>query len=429
MHGAVVVLSIAAIAAACNDGAGNHAARSPQPRVRWATVRLPGPHAVAISGGSPAQRSLLRQIVAKMRPTQIRTLTIGSVPADWKPTSPDQVQLTAGLPGDGHGHENSRGQWEAWMIGGAFRDRSLALGLPRLLVLSDPEGAQRVEPPTGKQRRRPAPIDVAALRAGVDRAAGASGHLLELRLGDPLGATAEVTIQTERPVSFLRSGLGRLETALRAAGLDGGFIDAFERDGTHLSSNGWSDRLSSGMGGTWDRRYETCISQGHGGPMTMAPPLPCPSDKRPSPGAPRRPPRVLGFESGPRDGTVGLGFALQNGNGHPITILSITPELPPNARFRSTGARIAQPPNRADGSVAGLRPPYLPEPPFGPFTIQPGDWAFVELHLAMPPCTAADRGDDVNQRVPFLISYRLQGERLSHLEQRGSVGARIRKVC
>jgi hypothetical protein len=423
------VLVIAAIAAACNDGAGAHVASIPQPRVRWATVRLPHPHAVAISGGTPAQRSVLRQIVAKMRPTQIRTLTIGPVPADWKPTSADQVQLTAGLPGDGPGHENSRGEWEAWMIGGAFRDRSAALGLPRLLVLSDPESSQRVSPPTGKQQGPPAPIDAAALRASVQRATGASGRVLAVRLGDPLGATADVTIQTDRPVSFLRSGLGRLETALRAAGLDGGFIDAYERSGKHLSSDGWSDRLSSGMGGTWDRRYETCVSQGLGGPMTMAPPLPCPSDKRPAADAPKRPPRVLGYATGQSGGTVGLGFALQNGNGHPLTILSITPRLPANTRFRYIGARIAQPPSRADASVAGLRPPYLPEPPFASFTIQPGDWAWVELHLAMPPCTAANRGGDINQRLQILFTYRLQGERLSHLDQAGTVGARMRKVC
>ncbi|MDX6524053.1 MAG: hypothetical protein QOI17_1566, partial [Gaiellales bacterium] len=170
MHGALAVLVVAAIAAACSDGADTHGAPGRQPRVRWATVRLPHPHSVAISGGTPAQRNVLRRIVAKMRPTQIRTLTIGPVPADWKPTSPDQVQLTAGLAGDGQGHENSRGEWELWMIGGAFRDRSVALGLPRLLVLSEPEGEQRVEPPTGKQRRPPAPVDAAALRTSVDRA-------------------------------------------------------------------------------------------------------------------------------------------------------------------------------------------------------------------------------------------------------------------
>jgi hypothetical protein len=429
MHGVLVPLVIAAIAAACNDGAGAHGGAVSQPQTRWATVRLPSPHAVTISGGSPAQRSLLRQIVATMRPTEVRTLTISPAPADWKPTSGDQVHLTAGLLGNDHGRENSRGEWEAWMIGGAFRDRSVALGLPRLLVLSDAEGSQRVERPTAKQRRRPAPIDVAALRAAIDRAAGPSGHVLSVRLGGPLGATAEVTIQTGRPVRFLRSGLGRLETALRTAVLDGGFIDAFERDGTHLSSNGWSDRLSSGMGGTWDRRYATCVSQGLGGAMTLAPPLPCPSDKRPAADAPTRPPLVLGYASGQSGATIGLGFALQNGNGHPLTVIAITPKMRSSTRLRYTGARIAQPPDRADGSVAALHPPYPPEPPFAPFTIKPGDWAWVELHLAMPRCTAANQGSDINQRVSLLITYRLQGTRLSHLDQAGMVGARMRNVC
>ena len=364
-----------------------------------ASVGLAAPPSPQITGGTPAQRTLLRQVVRAQATSQIVKLTIAPANPSWQPERPGEVQLTAELAGAGkRARDNNLGDWETWMVGGAFRDRSAALGLPRVIVVGDNEGAQRA---TGGPHPARRPMSgLPGFRRRVAAVAARSGaRIVAVRVGDPDGYSALVALQVADPVPFLRHRLGPLELRLQDLHADGTFIVVFERAGRLLSSEGGSLRLSSGLGGGGDPRYRSCLPFLTTGPLTLAPPLPCPSDWRPPPSTPPRPPKITGDESGGalaaggsdgdgatvpyRPGTTGgLGIVLENPNGHPITVESIAPSGSPGGPIRFLGVRIQVPRSRSDpGGAAELHKPYGPEPPMQPVTIRPGDWIGVGLHF------------------------------------------------
>ena len=393
----------------------------------WRPVTVSGPARVSIRGGSARQRALLGQIVYRMRPVALGSLTIAPVTDRGSKPRPGDVELTA-TPRKGFGTRDSRPGWEAWMIGGAFRDRSATAGLPRLLWLSEPDGGERIQPANARGTR-PFTGSLAGLKAAVHRAAARVGRVVSVRVGDPLGGTADVTLQTGRPIWFLRHGVNELESALRGWHLDGALIDAYEGNGKHLGSWGYSNRLSSGLAGVWDSTLRTCADFWIGGPFEgVAPQLPCPSSKRPSPDQPERPLRIHGYESAERHGTAGLGFALQNWNGHTATVTSISVSPEP-AAAGYIGALVRRPANRADVQDGRLVPPYGPQPPLRPFDIAPGDWAFVQLDFAAPPCTASTKGEQLHVRVPFAVTYRLDGSAHTVREDSTSVDLRVPGTC
>ena len=221
-------------------------------------VRVAPPHTPAITGGSAAERALLRTIVREMRPSQIRALTVEPPDGPWHPSAPGDVEVLATLAPATKGHENSRGEWETWLVGAAFRDRSARLGLPRVLVVAEAgSGAQRV---TGGARPPAAgPSGLPAFRRRVVAAAKASGaRIVAVRVGVPDGYSADVTLQVSHPVPFLRHRLGQLRSRLTGLHGDGVFIAVYEADGKVLSVGGSSVRLSSGLSGVGDPRYESC---------------------------------------------------------------------------------------------------------------------------------------------------------------------------
>ena len=346
-----------------------------------AAVTAPAGRIPVISGGSAAERTLLRSIVRAMRPTQIRTLTIGPATKDWHPLRPGDVAMMAGLAATSAGHRNDLGEWETWLVGGAFRDRSAALRLPRVLVIADGLGAQRAT--GGEHPAAETAAGLPVLRRHVQAAVAASGaDVVTLRLGIPDGYSADVSLQVARPAWFLQHRLLRLQSRLQALATDGAFISLFEADGRPLFVAGGSARLTSGLGGVLDPRYGSCSPElTVGGHMTLAPPLPCPSDWRPPASTPPRPPRLYGAEAGGgasgdwngrygitvpyRPGaTLGVGFVLANPNGHPIVVESLAPASVAGAPIRYTGARIQVPRSRADpGTPPSSRSRTAASPP------------------------------------------------------------------
>jgi hypothetical protein len=156
--------------------------------------------------------------------------------------------------------------------------------------------------------------------------------------------------------------------------------------------------------------------------------LPCPSSWRPPPTTPPRRLALRGWESGGEaergtaavgdrveylpGTTIGLGFVLENPNGHPVTVRAITPAVGAGAPIRYTGARIDVPRSRSDaGAAAELGPwPYRPQPPFAPFTIRPGDWAGINLHYAITrACTTATAGRTITENRTLTVTYTMQG--------------------
>ena len=394
-------------------------------------VSLAAQRSPRITGGTPAQRALLRQIVRAQATTQIVGLEIAPANATWHPVRPGDVQLTATLAGTGrHARDNTLGAWETWIVGGAFRDRSAALGLPRVLVVGDDAGAQRATGGPHPAGRRAA--DLSGFRRRVAAIVARSGaRIIAVRVGDPDGYSAIVALQVADPAAFLQHDLGPLDVRLQGLHADGTFIVLYERSGRLLYSEGGSQRLSSGLGGPGDPRYGSCIPNQMTG-VSLAPPPPCPSDWRPPPSTPPKPPQVTGEEmagalAGESDGrgttvpyrpgtTGGLGVVLGNPNGHPITVESIVPSGDPRAPIRFIGLRIQVPPSRAHpGSAAELHSPYAAEPPMRPVTIRPGDWIGVGLHFrVVRACTAALAGHIVTVDRALLITYRLEGRLLRH---------------
>jgi hypothetical protein len=418
----VVPLSAAGIAcvvviAAC----GGRAAITPTgPAVHMHTpagaVLRPSP--VRVSGGTDAQRALLRDIVRRFGPTQIRALRVKPAPQDWHP-SPGDVELVASVravPGE---EENSRGAWETWLVSGAFRDRSSALGLPRVVVTSPPGP-------------NPAPADprgLDAFTATVRAGAAASGaKVLAIRTGRPDGFSAVVALQVSNPGWFLEHRLNALELRFARVHSDGIYLEVYESSGARLYLGGSSARLTVGESGVVDPQYRSCYGSGSSGP-TLVLPLPCPSTWRPPPSTPLKRLEIVGGEQGGRslgalngragstvaylpNTTIGLGMVVANPNGHPVTIEAITTDVPSRAPIRFTGARIRIPPSRyVAGDAVDFQAPYPPVAPFAPFTIQPGSWFSVDLHyLITPSCSPSNAGTTIVENRTFTITYRIQGD-------------------
>ena len=421
-----IAMAVCTLALAAGCGQARSSGRA-HPSHSMRPVSLPATHSPVIRGGSPAQRRLLARIVRRTRPTQIRTLRIVPATKDWHPIRPGDVELLASEAPVPHGHDNSLGDWETWMVGGAFRDRSAALGLPRVVVVGYGSGAGRV---TYGTHLPPAPASgLAGFRRRVQTIAAKSGaRVLDVRAGAPDGYSAAVMLQVASPAWFLRHRLSQLQLRLHRLGSDGTFIALYEADGRPLYVQGGSTRLASGLAGIPDHRYASCVPIGFGGVPTLAPPLPCPSGWRPPPTTPPRRLALHGWESGGEaergsgpvgdrvaylpGTTIGLGFVLENPNGHPVTVRAITPAVAAGAPIRYTGARIQIPRSRSDRGAAaqlGSRP-YPPEPPFAPFTIRPGDWAGVNLHYAIRrACTPATAGRTMTENRTLTVTYTMQG--------------------
>jgi hypothetical protein len=418
-----ILIAIVAVAttAGCGQAAGSGPAGHPSSMTH---VTLATFHDPAIRGGSPAERRLLAQIVRRTRPTQIRALKVILATKNWRPLRPGDVELIASTTPVGHGLDNMLGEWEAWLVGGAFRDRSASLGLPRVIAVADGAGEQRADglhPPPAPQR------GLATFHRQAEALASRSGaRVLSLRTGVPDGYSAAVTLQIASPVWSLRHRLPELQSQLDRLGSDGIFLSLYEADGRALYVAGNSQRFESGEGQVRDARYASCVQVGlSGGPFTLAPPLPCPSTWRPPPTTPSKRPALHGWESGGRaergsdrggtrilylpGTTLGQGFTLENPNGHPVTVESIAPAVAAEAPIRYTGARIQVPPSRAT-RWAQLQTPYAPEPPFRPFTIKPGDWVNVGLHYAIARCTPATAGRTITENRRLAITYVLKGE-------------------
>jgi hypothetical protein len=247
---------------------------------QWAAVPLPHARQPAISGGTAAQRALLREIVQDLRPTGLRSLEVRRVDGKrWSPFKPGDVELHTVIGTAPASGENAHGAWETWIVGGAFRDRSRLLGLPRVLVVSSPLSASRV----WREGTRKPPAGGAAMpgfRKRVQQAVARSGaRLIALRVGIPDGLTADISIQTSRPAYFLSHRLRGLENAMWRTHADGIFIVLYDRNGRDVYVSGSGRRVGADVVGVHDRRYKGCVALPLDAPPDRSAPLPpCPRD-------------------------------------------------------------------------------------------------------------------------------------------------------
>ncbi len=221
---------------------------------------------VAISGGSAAQRGLLRTILQGMPATRIRALRVDG----------SALRVTP-VAADDSGRRDPRLQWEQWLIGTAYRDRSAALGLPRVEVVGSGERAEIVQPPTGfNDTPSQPPAGAAAFR---DRLIAAIDHtglrVTAVSVWVPDGYAARLRIESRDPIGFFKRQQAQLTRILVRARGDGYLYTVATRSGQPLYQAGDSLRLSSGFASLFARRYAGC-EQGRMTAIGYNPP-PCPS--------------------------------------------------------------------------------------------------------------------------------------------------------
>ncbi len=139
-----------------------------------------------VTGGTHAQRRLLRTILVDVGSTRIRSVTI------------DGPTLHIASPASDRGT-----LWQSFVIGEAFRDGSARDGLPpvRMVVGPDGNGYGGLD---ASRAPRSHPGDAARLAALIRAAAARSGgRLIGLRIVDADGPAANVVLQTRSPARFL----------------------------------------------------------------------------------------------------------------------------------------------------------------------------------------------------------------------------------
>lgn len=151
------------------------------------------------------------------------------------------------------------GEWEGWVVGAAFRDRSERAGLPRVFLEETPEGLNQIgDRVSAKPYAGPSAAWVKGeLRSAVRRS---GAHMVTLQVGQPLGAAALMRIQTTRPAAwFLARRLGAIITAAADRfGYDGLYLTVYDRSGRLIFSMANGTRMAIGSDGVAVRRLQGC---------------------------------------------------------------------------------------------------------------------------------------------------------------------------
>jgi hypothetical protein len=210
---------------------------------------------LVIEGATPEQAELLLEIVAGLGETRIEALRVEPWdPIDWdemaslgiergdpRYASPIGVAVVASWP-DPAGF---RSEWEAVLLGNAFRDRSAERGLPPVLWVAGPDGGHALSSPSA--RSTPSEEERKGLEESFQVAAAVTGVLLDrLEILEPLGLAPAATIAVAEPHAFLRHGLR-----------------AFLRLSGHVDDR-WDGSLVEVVDGEEDPAWRTAYSRGWG---------------------------------------------------------------------------------------------------------------------------------------------------------------------
>ena len=238
--------------------------------------RLPVAARTTIVGGSAAQRRLLRSIMHNFGPSEITRVTIARAPHErGAPAGTVMITLRT-VGGADPKQQDILGQWEGWIVGAAFRDRSEQTGLPRVFLEQTPEGLHQIgDRASARPYRGPSPARVLGqIRAAVRRS---GARPVTLQIGDPLGTSALVRIQTTRPAAwFLARRLGAIVTATaNRFSYDGLYLAVYDRSGRLIFNMANGSRMAIGADGVAIRRLEGCNPIDNVGGVGFEPP-PCP---------------------------------------------------------------------------------------------------------------------------------------------------------
>lgn len=228
---------------------------------------------VPITGATSGQRRLLRSILAGMGRTRISRIELSDARGRWPDGDVVALRTARG---------DLRADWEAHLVGGIFRDRSLEQGLPNVAVVASWSGASTTARSKPDARFRPFDADdAAAVVSGIERAAKRGGAELErVELLQPEGLAVAARLRVTRPGRFLSE---RLDTVFEdldgdTARYEGRYLEIVDRRGRPVLKEFGVSRLHWGGGGPVDRRYAGCVFLGIAPAVGYEPPS-CPVDE------------------------------------------------------------------------------------------------------------------------------------------------------
>jgi hypothetical protein len=232
-----------------------------------------------IERATPKQETVLREIIAGLgAKTRIDSVQVSPVRDSGEPDDPEAVGIEPHIaPGAA-----VRGDWEVWLLAGAFAQRSRALRLPRvanvsgLSLDSGPEG--------GSSEPRDAVTTEALITQVKTGARKSQAELVELELLRPQNVALHVSLRVDDPAAFLASRASMFFSTVESpedAEYDGLFVEVFDRDAKLV----WSYSLAvSEYGGASSWGYTRPDLVGcdpiheSRGPRGNLPP-PCPTDE------------------------------------------------------------------------------------------------------------------------------------------------------
>jgi hypothetical protein len=217
---------------------------------------------VPISGGTPQQQDLLRQIIAGLPRSQLSELAITSPPEDFEPQDATWLDITVSASNQADG---ARGFWQALLVVGAFRDESAGRGLPyvagKSITVKAPDGSvldggqSLIDQPLGHDVRPPTDADLTTiLRSAASRA---KVQLRNVSFAHPLGRTAvELYVTTGDPAGFvlhrqtkLDELVGSLDAHQRPQA-EGAYLEVRDSSGRLVTISAYSVRTGEGLGWT-----------------------------------------------------------------------------------------------------------------------------------------------------------------------------------
>jgi hypothetical protein len=266
---------LVAASAACGgsgalDGSNARVADADAPVVSIPSSEVDTP----IVGGSADQHAALREILAGIGPTGIERIEIETFGGD------GEIAASFSIAG---GRKNLRGEWEAWLVAGIFRDASDTSGLPAVLVVDTNGDAVRLgrrvpgEPPPPPDAT---PRATQTLAATIQKAAAESGsELVEFSILEPAGLAFAVTLETDKPAAFLKA---RLDPFLelfndRFRQYEGAYFRVVDEAGETVWQLATTSRMTRAAHGVTRPELRGCDPIPSFPTAHVTPPRPCPA--------------------------------------------------------------------------------------------------------------------------------------------------------
>ena len=261
-----LVITIGMVVAAAGCGGSDDDA-APSPPERRSVPKLS--EAVAVTGGSAREQSLLENTVAGVKKTSVKKIAISRSPGN-------AVGITfTTIPA-----ETIRRQWDEWIVAGAFSRRLLAAGLPAEVNAQDSRGAFTARPRVkGEPDPRPLSKDrEAAIVKALRKAAADSGaKVVTLDVYRPYGAAVALSLAPADTIAFLKTQLRPFLKAVDAhrPKLEGVYVAALDEK-RELALE-WGSWTRNPAGVYWVRRdLASCSPIRQSEPPGTPPPPACP---------------------------------------------------------------------------------------------------------------------------------------------------------